>query len=168
MHSLVEQMRLRRERVAQWRAQKAGGAATADGTTAPADGAAPPADGGGDMMEEDTQTAKLADAALHKAEESYFDKESDDEEEPAKKAAPEAAVSKEEKNEKAGQAETTAADVMEEEDDDVDPLDAYMKDVTKEVTQLEKEDKKRYYSLLKCSFVLTYLNVGTKISDAPQ
>ena len=134
-------MRLRRERVAKWRAEKAGGAAAgAAEAGSPAAKAAPGT--AGDVMEVEEKVAKPMDAA--KAEESYFDKESDDEDKD-KDTEKDGAKDKS-KDEDTGTDKDTqpakAADAMEE-DDDVDPLDAYMKDVTKEVTQLEEEDKKR-------------------------
>jgi ATP-dependent RNA helicase DDX46/PRP5 len=87
-------------------------------------------------MEEDSPSKKPVDAT--KAEENYFDKESDDEDAGKPAAA-------DEKNEgKGDKKEAGKEDAMEEDrDEEVDPLDAYMKDVTKEVTQLEEEDKKR-------------------------
>jgi len=131
---ILEQMRLRRERVAKWRAEQGGAADAAAGAAAPAAAAE-------ETMEVDIKPIQPIDAA--KAEESYFDKESDDEEEPAKPGvvAEKTEVKMEEDKMEDKEADKGAGGM--EVDDDVDPLDAYMQDVTKEVTQLEEDDKKR-------------------------
>lgn len=93
------------------------------------------------MMEEEEKEEKVAKALdAAKAEENYFDKESDDEDKENDDKDKDKARDKD-KDPDPDPQPAKAADAMEE-DDDVDPLDAYMKGVTKEVTQLEEEDKK--------------------------